>query len=93
MNREINEIFEGIQGEGKYVGMPMLFIRCSGCTRACSFCDTKYHTKGKEMTIDEVIKIIKKSKLNYVCFTGGEPLLQIDVIREIMEDNILKNYH
>ena len=80
---KVSEIFKSIQGEGKYSGNPMLFIRLSGCTRKCWYCDTKYHIEGKEMDIKEIIKEIAKSKLLYVCWTGGEPLLQREAIREI----------
>ena len=72
---KINEIFESIQGEGKYAGTPMLFIRTSGCTRSCDWCDTQYHIKGKKMSLDKLARKIKKTKLEYICWTGGEPLL------------------
>lgn len=83
---KISEIFESCQGEGRYAGTPMLFIRTSGCTRSCDFCDTKYHTEGKHMTPDELIKIINKSKLNFVCWTGGEPLLCREEIYDIISE-------
>lgn len=48
----ISEIFYSIQGEGRYTGRPMLFIRTFGCNFTCSGftsatgevtgCDTKY---------------------------------------------------
>ena len=80
----IVEIFESLQGEGRYAGTPMLFIRLGGCNRRCWFCDTKYSwTDYKPYSIDKIVKIVKKSKLNNVCFTGGEPLLQFNAIREI----------
>lgn len=88
----VSEIFKSIQGEGKYVGTPMLFIRLSGCTRHCSWCDTKYHTEGKEISINKIAKIIDNSKLNYVCWTGGEPLLWLKEIKEIKKLT-LKEFH
>lgn len=82
---KISEIFSSIQGEGENVGYPMLFIRTSGCTRACSFCDTKYHTQGKEINKIDLVRLIKKSPLDIVCWTGGEPLLHRDEIQEIIK--------
>ena len=52
---KINEIFESVQGEGRAQGKPVIFIRLSGCTRKCDFCDTTYHTKYTEMSPEELI--------------------------------------
>lgn len=89
---KISEIFESIQGEGRHLGRPMLFIRTSGCTRKCAFCDTQYHNKGKDYSLEELINIINKSKLNIVCFTGGEPLLWDEEIKELRKV-IKKDFH
>ena len=55
----INEIFPSIQGEGKSIGKPVLFIRSYGCNSHCNFCDSKYSwEKSKEkfeVTIPEVV--------------------------------------
>lgn len=87
---KINEIFTSIQGEGKYIGHPVLFIRVSGCTRNCSWCDTKYHKEGKEMSVKQIISRIRKSDCNTVVWTGGEPMLQeqemYDIILETGDD-------
>lgn len=91
---KISEIFTTIQGEGKYVGYPVLFIRLSGCSRQCSFCDTKYHLKGKNISTKEIAKEISKSKCEIVVFTGGEPMLQEDDIFEVItEVEGEKQYH
>ena len=87
---KIAEIFKSIQGEGKHAGMPMTFVRTSGCTRKCSFCDTKYHTMGEGMTIDEVIEKLPQNGI--VCWTGGEPLLWRKEIKEIITRTNNKNH-
>ena len=87
----INEIFQSIQGEGKTAGRPAIFVRLSGCNLTCDWCDTKY-TWHK----DHLEKGTKWSKTdlhhhittNYSCkriiFTGGEPLLQKEAIKEFI---------
>lgn len=39
---KINEIFETIQGEGVYTGVPSIFVRLQGCPVACPWCDTQH---------------------------------------------------
>lgn len=78
---KIREIFFSAAGEGLRQGEPTIFIRFSGCNLRCSFCDTKYAWKGgKELLpaeiLDEIALLKKKYKTNWVCLTGGEPLLQ-----------------
>ncbi|PHM35698.1 7-carboxy-7-deazaguanine synthase QueE [Xenorhabdus innexi] len=43
----INEMFQTLQGEGVFTGVPAVFIRLQGCPVGCSWCDTK-HTWEKE---------------------------------------------
>jgi 7-carboxy-7-deazaguanine synthase len=78
---KISEIFSSIQGEGLRQGEPTFFIRLAGCNLRCDFCDTKYAWKGgKELTISGIMNTLKtiQSALpsEWVCLTGGEPLLQ-----------------
>lgn len=81
---KINEIFYSIQGEGKWMGLPNIFIRTTGCNLRCSFCDTTYaYETGEEMNIEEIINRIQKHPCNYVCITGGEPLLQEEIVQLI----------
>ncbi|VFP83354.1 7-carboxy-7-deazaguanine synthase QueE [Candidatus Erwinia haradaeae] len=42
MQYPINSIFQTLQGEGVYTGVPAIFIRLQGCTIGCNWCDTKY---------------------------------------------------
>ncbi len=77
---KICEIFPSIQGESSMVGIPMLFIRFTGCNLRCSYCDTKYaYEKGYEASVEEVLEGVRKSNLKYIAITGGEPLLQKEV--------------
>lgn len=39
---QVNEIFQTIQGEGRYTGTPAIFVRLQGCPVGCSWCDTKH---------------------------------------------------
>jgi len=73
---QLNSIFESIQGEGIHIGIPMTFVRFSGCNLDCSWCDTKYHITGIEVSPEEVLKEILKFKNEYIFLTGGEPLIQ-----------------
>ncbi|TMO69552.1 7-carboxy-7-deazaguanine synthase QueE [Pseudoalteromonas aurantia] len=38
---KINEVFETIQGEASFTGVPSIFLRLQGCPVGCSWCDTK----------------------------------------------------
>jgi 7-carboxy-7-deazaguanine synthase len=77
----INEIFYSLQGEGALVGLPTVFIRTAGCNLRCSYCDTTYaYEKGKEITVGQLLRIIQSYKCSSVCITGGEPLLQKDLM-------------
>lgn len=93
----INEHFISLQGEGQFAGHPMMFIRLSGCTRACSWCDTKYHKNVNiKMEARDLANLILKSKIQNVCFTGGEPLLQLkEVVNTIklVSDEKMVNFH
>jgi 7-carboxy-7-deazaguanine synthase len=85
----INEIFLSIQGEGLTTGLPTIFIRTTGCNLRCAWCDSIYsYYEGKEMTIDEIVKKVKKYPYKNVAITGGEPLIQKDM--PILTERLLK---
>jgi 7-carboxy-7-deazaguanine synthase len=78
---KIVEIFASLQGEGLRQGEPTIFVRFSGCNLKCSFCDTRYAWEvGTDITtaqaLAQVRKIRHRLKTEWVCLTGGEPLLQ-----------------
>ena len=41
----ITEIFSSLQGEGPHTGEPMTFVRFSGCSALCQWCDTEASLK------------------------------------------------
>jgi len=72
---KVNEIFYDIQGESSLVGLPTVFIRLSGCNLKCQWCDTD-HVFKMDVTIDDILNVVRVWDCKQVCITGGEPLLQ-----------------
>ena len=89
----ISEIYQSRQGEGILTGTPSVFVRTSGCNLRCGFCDTPFTSwdpVGQQMSITEIAEqVLQESKANpesdraqsrHVVLTGGEPMLQRDVV-------------
>lgn len=70
---DVVEVFDTIQGEGPWGGLPSCFIRLQFCNLACHFCDTEFET-GTKWTVEHLVEAAKK--LKRVVLTGGEPLRQ-----------------
>lgn len=74
----VNEIFLSIQGEGAFVGVPMVFVRLAGCNLRCVWCDTD-NTSKVTMPAERIVAIVeqltKGTQVCSVCITGGEPSL------------------
>lgn len=85
MKGKISEIFESMQGEGIYVGQKQIFVRFFDCNLNCSFCDTK-PDRYTEFEPKELLVVLQcyKGKYHSVAFTGGEPLLQKDFLKEAL---------
>ena len=75
---KVIEIFESVQGEGRWMGVPVVFIRFAGCNLHCPWCDTKesWGNVGTEMTINDIVKKVKELGPKHIVITGGEPTIQ-----------------
>ncbi len=82
------EIFDSVKGEGTQAGIPMTFVRFTGCNLACSWCDTPYKRQGVSMSVTALLKLLEDKSPAWVIFTGGEPLMQLP--RELTAE--LKNW-
>ncbi len=77
-----------IQGEGAFMGSPMLMIRVSGCNLYCMFensiCDTPYSSFTPEkakFTLEDVDEMIKRyPQIRQLSLSGGEPGLYPELI-------------
>ena len=77
----VNEIFHSIQGESTLAGVPCVFVRLTACDLRCRWCDTPYaFHEGRKQSVDEVVAQVEAYGCPTVEITGGEPLLQADVI-------------
>jgi 7-carboxy-7-deazaguanine synthase len=77
----INEIYRSIQGESSWAGLPCAFVRLTFCDLRCSYCDTEYaFYEGKKMPLQDILKAVAQLRCRLVEITGGEPLLQKNVL-------------
>jgi 7-carboxy-7-deazaguanine synthase len=77
----INEIYFSVQGESTWAGWPCVFVRLTFCDLRCNYCDTEYaFYEGKKQTLPEIVEAVKKFACQLVEITGGEPLLQKNVL-------------
>lgn len=85
------EIFDSLQGEGAWSGVPMTFVRLAGCNAQdlglecghwCDTPDSWSPLAGREVSVDDVLEAIRFPR---ICLTGGEPLLQRDGVVELVE--------
>ncbi len=77
----INEIYHSIQGESSWAGLPCVFVRLTFCDLRCNYCDTEYaFYEGKKQSLVEIAETVAAFHCPLVEITGGEPLLQKNVL-------------
>ncbi|MDO5307857.1 MAG: 7-carboxy-7-deazaguanine synthase QueE, partial [bacterium] len=85
---KIKEIFKSIQGEGAYIGYEQVFVRFCRCNLSCKYCDTDFLSKSendaKIYSPQDLANIINSYKVHSVSLTGGEPLLEIEFLKEFL---------
>lgn len=73
----VNEIYQSVQGESTWAGLPCVFVRLTFCDLRCTYCDTEYaFYEGRKMALDEIVAAVRAFGCPLVEVTGGEPLLQ-----------------
>ena len=77
----INEIYHSIQGESTWAGWPCVFVRLTFCDLRCNYCDTEYaFYEGNKRSLGEILDTVAAYRCPLVEITGGEPLLQKNVL-------------
>jgi len=96
-----DKVFFTLQGEGRTVGYPVVFLRLKFCNLRCVWCDTPYavfpdredfKAEGESWTLKETVRQINKAwgvKNNKIqkrlVITGGEPMLQFRAIDNFID--------
>ncbi|GAL05227.1 queuosine biosynthesis QueE radical SAM [Photobacterium aphoticum] len=78
---KINEVFETIQGEGVFTGVPAIFVRLQVCPVGCSWCDTKQTWSAEpqdETTIETIMAKTGDSPLWTTLDADGVVALLVD---------------
>ena len=89
------ELFHSIQGEGKLMGMPSVFVRASGCNLRCVWCDTPYASwepEGEDTTVAAIVDRVGKFPGRHAVITGGEPMIMAH-LPELCDELKSRGYH
>ena len=77
----VHEIYRSVQGESTFAGLPCVFIRTTVCDLRCGWCDSPHaFTQGERMPRSAVLDRALSFDCPLIEITGGEPLLQPDVL-------------
>ncbi len=92
----IIEQFISLDGEGPTSGELAYFVRFEQCNLRCSWCDTVYSWDGsvsvQHKSAQQIYEEIKASGVRNVTLTGGEPLIQKEILtllKLLAEDDTL----
>jgi 7-carboxy-7-deazaguanine synthase len=89
----LTEIFFSLQGEGIDQGLPTVFIRLSGCSLRCAWCDTAYSfLDGEERALRDVLAHAATFGVRRACITGGEPLDQREGCVELLRGLLSRDW-
>ena len=95
----VHSLFQSINGEvcSAHQGSICTFIRLQSCNLRCKWCDTPLSLDpngGHEIFRNQLYKDIKNLPVNTpnITITGGEPLLQIEELTDLVENLIRRNY-
>ncbi len=92
----VMEHFYTLQGEGFHWGKAAYFIRLGGCDVGCAWCDVKESWDASthpSIAINTLIDEIKKTPVEIVVITGGEPLLHdLTSLTALLKQNRLKTH-
>jgi 7-carboxy-7-deazaguanine synthase len=89
----VNEVYRTILGESRDAGLPCVIVRLTGCHRRCRYCDTAYAFQGgRRLQVEEVLGEVASLGCRTVLVTGGEPLLQQEVL-PLLERLLARGHH
>src|SRR5438552_4468110 len=73
----VTEVFKSLQGESSFAGLPCVFVRLTGCSLRCVWCDSAYAFHGGvTRSVDDVVREVTAYGIPLIELTGGEPLEQ-----------------
>lgn len=77
----INELFETIQGEGVFTGVPAIFLRLQGCPVGCPWCDTQHTWEKKDELRIQTVDVLAKTQADER-WTEMTPQQVLEVIKQ-----------
>ena len=86
------EIFDSLQGEGWWAGVPMSFVRLAGCNapelglECLRWCDTRAAWDPSAGEVFSISEVLGQARLPRICVTGGEPLLQKQALNKLIRE-------